>query len=272
MDTQRALPPLDLSWNPLVFVLGQVVISAVLRIEDYVPDLQERFRRNGYPIFNRFEAQTVNVSEGGPVEVGREKRWVFSDKRQAKSIVVGSSFFVLQVSEYSTFESFVEELHSTLTIFGETVSPDLYQRVGFRRINLLEDAERLSLEDSVRAELHGLGEDVFSGDHEQRLEHWGDTEVGRMMVRLMRPAPLSVVPPEIATLGLKLRGPSAQGRKTATLDIDHFLVDADDFDVDDIVRQFWRLHGPSDNAFRNSVTTEALKIWQRGSRIGVGES
>lgn len=264
MAPSRARPPLQLAWNPLVFVLGQVVISPVLQIEDYIPNLQERLRKNGYPAFDRLESQTVKFDRQGSVDVRRETRWVFWNKNKTQSVVISSGFLVLEVSDYQRFDDFMAEFQAVMEIFHAVVDVSLYQRLGFRRINLLEDTPTLPLDSIVREGLRGLEGGVFVDRHDQRLEHWGDTEVGRLMVRLLRPAPESVVPSDLDTTGLTIRQPSAEGRQVATLDIDHFMIEADDFVPDAIVDGFWLLHDGSDLAFRESVTADALQVWAKG--------
>lgn len=266
--THRARNSLKLAWNPLVFVLGQVVTSAVLRIEDYIPELQERFRKNGYPRFDRVESQAIRLGPKGGFDITHESRWIFSSKEATKSVVVSSGFVALEESEYVSFENFVEELYSTLTLFNEVVGAELYQRVGFRRINLLEDCERLPLDRIFKAGLLGLAGDVFAGQREQRVEHWGDSSVGRMMVRLLRPAPESVVSPDLEVSGLSVRQPRMSDWDTATLDIDHFAVRQHEFSPDSVVEDFWSLHDSSDLAFREAVTSEALETWEKGDPHG----
>lgn len=260
----RARPALDLAWNPLVYVLGQVVTSPVLRIEDYVPELQERFRSNGYPNCDRLETQTVKMGPGGDPDVARDTRWAFYDKDRAHSLVVTSRFLVLETSTYQSFESFIARFQDALELYQDVVNVGLYQRLGFRRVNLFEDSPGLPLDEIVGERLQGLPGDLFAHSHEQRAEHWGNTDIGRLMVRLLRPAPTSVVPSDLETTMLQMRGPTTEGRKTATLDIDHFLVAEHDFVPGEVIERFSWLHESSDLAFRESVTNQALQAWTEG--------
>lgn len=262
--TERVRPPLTLAWNPLVFVLGQVVTSPVLRIEDYIPELQERFRKNGYPGFNRVETQNVRVGAKGALDVANETRWILSSKDLTRSVVVGPGAVVLQCTEYGTFDDFVAELRDVLALFNEVVDVALYQRLGLRRINLFEHSDALPIDEIVQEGLRGLAGDVFSEDHEQRVEHWGNTPAGRLMVRLLRPAPETVVTPDLDTTGLVLREPRVSGRETAMLDIDHFRIGQAEFSPESVVDQFWLLHDASDQAFRESVTERAIAMWEQG--------
>lgn len=263
----RSRPPLDLAWNPLVLVLGQVVTSAVLKIEGYVPELQERLRRNGYPRFNRVETQGIRIGPGESVELQRETRWIFSTKDSHASVVVGANVIVLQVSKYTSFEEFAERLSTVLTMYQDIVAVELRQRLGFRRINLLEGCRDLPIEKIVIPGFGGILGDIYTDGHEQRVEHWGRTESGRLMVRYLRPSPPTIVPPDIDTTGLSTRASRTSGRDSATLDIDHFVIGTGDFDPPAIVEDFWSLHDGSDSAFREAVTPHAISIWEQGDPL-----
>lgn len=257
---------MQLSWNPIAFALGQVVISAILEIERYVPALQERLRRSGYPLFDRLELQEVRVGPNAQPELRQETKWVFSSKDRSRAAVVGPRFIALEQTEYATFDGFVSELGALAEIAGEILDIAVYERVGFRRVNLLEETPDLSIEDTFREELRGLDASLFSASTEQRYEHWGDTPAGRMMVRLLRPAPETIVPPELVGTTLPLREARCPQDQTATLDIDHFRVETADFTADGVRESFWGLHDASDRAFRAAVTDHALDVWQKVER------
>lgn len=263
MNSKRARPPLALAWNPIVFALGQVVISAVLELERYVPALQERLRRSGYPLFERVDLQEVRMGPTVQPEFRQETKWVFSSKDRTRAAVVGPQFIVLEQTRYSTFDDFIDELNSVLAIVNEVLDIAAYQRLGFRRVNLLEETSSLPLSDVLREGIQGIDHDLFSGNSEQRYELWGSTPVGRMMVRLMRPAPETVIPPELMGTTLPIEGAGVAQKLTATLDVDHFQVETADFIPSAVIESFWSLHDASDRAFRAAVSEHALQTWKK---------
>ena len=63
----------------LVLVLGQVRFSPVRQMSDYIPAIQEEFRRHGFPIERAGKVQQLifGPSGGVPVQVVEEQRWEY---------------------------------------------------------------------------------------------------------------------------------------------------------------------------------------------------
>ncbi len=156
MDNRRVIEPLDLATNPLVFVLGQVVFSPVLRMGNYVPELQEQFRRAGFPRFHQLDAQELRLGPGG-AQVIPDRRWVFADRENQIAVVLSASFVVVEQTRYVSFESFIETVAQAVEIIGEVLDVDLCERLGFRRVNLIEPGSSgLSLREFFQPGLRGL--------------------------------------------------------------------------------------------------------------------
>jgi uncharacterized protein (TIGR04255 family) len=265
VETRRALAPLNLATNPLVFVLGQVVFTPVLRIADYVPELQENFRRAGFPRFHQLDTQEVRVTTRG-AEVIPERRWVFGDRQNQTAAVLSTNFVVLEQTHYTSFEPFVETLARVVETIVASVDVNLCERLGFRRVNLIEPGSSgLSLRAFFQPGLRGLDPSALNVDQlHAQLEERGRTPEGELMVRLITPAPEGGLPPDVGMTLLKRRPRLDDRGESALLDIDHFSTQERDFTGDGVVDGFWELHRRSDEAFRAAVTSEALGFWERG--------
>ena len=102
----RKEPALKLKKSPLVFVLSQVRFSPILKMENYVPDIQEDLRKQGFPRYKKEDIQ--QVSFGGPdIRAERDNRWVFSSRDQTEAIVLAPTFVVYETTNYDVFETFV---------------------------------------------------------------------------------------------------------------------------------------------------------------------
>lgn len=265
-DERRQLPPLELRENPLVFTLGQIVIAPVLRMGDYVAQIQEKFRRAGFPRFGEVDTQQIRIQNQQP-EIVADKRWVFATRDNRSAVVLSTNFVVLEQTTYTTFEDFLGLLAKAVTTVSEVVGVDFCERFGFRRINLVETADSgLSLREFFKPGLRGLDPEALGLERvEARLEERGVTPAGTLVLRLTKGAPGQALPPDVMPTTLEHREPSTTGHH-ALLDIDHYSTQPRDFTESAVIDGFWDLHRFSDAAFRAAVTEAALAFWQRGTR------
>ncbi len=72
-----------LSAQPQVLALCQVQTSQVRQMEQYIPVIQEVFRRNGFPIDRAGKVQQVTFETGGgaPVQVLEQQRWEYEPRK-----------------------------------------------------------------------------------------------------------------------------------------------------------------------------------------------
>ena len=262
MDNRRAQPPLDLAWNPIAFALGQVVISPVLQLANYIPEIQEKLRHSGYPRYQQHELQALQISSpNSPPVVAQATRWLFLNADHTGAISIGSESIVIERSVYSSFDEFSSELGRVINVVQSIVDIQLFERIGFRRINLIEPTDELTLEQMFREGVLGVDLSGKVSTTSRKFEIWADTDVGRMMVRLLRPSPDGVLPPELSASQLSIR--PAQSVDSATLDIDHFEVRSAEFKDELVIESLWRLHAAADYAFRQTVSDDALRAWRQ---------
>ncbi len=246
-----------------MFALGQVVISAVLNMESYIPEIQERLRKSGYPRFERLELQTLRFEARSNPRMQTDTRWLFINRDDTGLVSINTHSVVLERSEYGSFDDFASELAAVLAQIQEVIDVEITDRLGFRRVNLIEGQDDLPLTDALSGGLLGIDAGSFADAAEHRYEFWADTPVGRLMVRTSHPVPEDVLPDDLLPSRLIVRRPAVPTR-AATVDIDHFMVEPADFSAENIIESFWKLHDASDQAFRSAVTEAALEAWQKG--------
>ena len=78
----RTEPRLKLRRSPLILVLAQIRFNPLLKMSDYIPDIQEAMRGKGLIRFNQEETQQVVF--GPVVKTNQTTRWVFGTS-EAKS-------------------------------------------------------------------------------------------------------------------------------------------------------------------------------------------
>ena len=232
-------------------------------MESYIPEIQERLRKTGYPRYERLDLQAVRLEPGSIPRMHADTRWQFINRDRTGLVSINTNSIVLERSEYTSFDDFADELADVLSQIQEVIDADLIDRLGFRRVNLLEEHSNLPIAQSLNPGLLGIRAEAFTTAGEHKYEFLANTDLGRLIVRTTHPAPEGSLPVDLSSSQLNVRQP-ADSSSAATVDIDHFMVEPADFSVDGIIESFWKLHDASDQAFRSAVTDKALAAWRRG--------
>ena len=213
---------MSLAWNPIVFALGQVVISAVLNMESCIPEIQELLRKTGYPRFERLELQALRLEAGSTPRMHSETRWLFINRDRTGLVSINPNSIVLERSEYTSFDDFANELADVLGHVQEVIDVELIDRLGFRRVNLLEEHSNLPVAEALSPGLLGINAEAFTTGSEHKYEFLANTGEGRLIVRTSYPAPEGALPVDLSSGQLNIRKPT-EAASAATVDIDHFM-------------------------------------------------
>jgi uncharacterized protein (TIGR04255 family) len=249
--------------GPLVYVLAQVVISPILQMRQYIPDIQEELRKSGYPRFQEDQIQDVLFSPQPQTRIS--SKWTFLDISGHNSVIISNNFVVLETSAYQTFEKFAENLDKVLNVVNKFAQISLVERIGLRYVNLIRPNQNESLDDYLHSGLLGLptnreGTKRLISQYESRDQ----SDIGgQIIVRLLQVAGEGFLPPDLEANHLKFEigNPIRIGETKGILDIDHFLITQSEFNSKQLVESIWQLHSWTKQAFETSVTPEALKTW-----------
>jgi uncharacterized protein (TIGR04255 family) len=251
---------LHLQNSPLIMVLAQVRFSPVLKMAEFVPQLQEQLRHQGYP---RFRAAQVNELElGAQPRVTQQDRWFFADKDNHEAVVLASDFIVLETSKYDCFEEFSARLKSLLEILGNGVEVGLSERLGLRYVDLILPSLGETLDQYLQPGLRGLrASDLETKNVLNRFEARGQTNLGQLVLKLHQNDTGSFLPPDLLLAELTYDRTVEQGTVVTLLDIDHFSEQSRDYDPEALLKTMWELHEYTEKAFRSSITPLALERW-----------
>jgi uncharacterized protein (TIGR04255 family) len=249
--------------GPLVYVLAQVVISPILQMKQYIPEIQEELRKGGYPRFQ--EDQIQDVIFGPQPQTRMSLRWTFLDAGGHNSVVISNNFIVLETSAYQTFEKFAEDLGKVLSVVNKFAQISLVERIGLRYVNLIRPNQNELLDDYLYSGLLGLpnnreGTKRLISQYESRDQ----SDIGgEIIVRLLQATGKGFLPPdlEVNHLTFSIRDPHQENELKGILDIDHFLIAQSEFNSKRLVESIWQLHKWTKQAFEISVTPSALKAW-----------
>ncbi len=261
---KRTLPALKLQESPLVLVLVQVRIAPVVKMGDYIPDIQESLRRTGLPRFSAGE--DIQVQVGQTAVVSRTPRWEFQSRDQTHSVVVTQDFIAAQTTAYNVYKDFEEFFSNPLQVIGEIVEPSLVQRLGLRYVDLIRPGPERGIEDFLKPGLQGLkADEIGANSLLSRFEMLAQTGVGMMRIKCLQSNDGSPLPPDLRTNTLNLDSTVANGlavgEVVTILDLDHFADEPMDYEPASLVNSIGDLHDNLDQAFRAAVTEDAMKAW-----------
>jgi len=257
---------LHLPKSPLIFVLAQIRISPVMKMEEKIPDMQEAFRKNGFPRLIKRDIETTKGQPNQGVIVENNTQWEFISKNKKASVLVDQNFMIYQVSEYDVFESFLGEFREAAKIFGEYTEPNLVEKLGLRYIDLVIPEDGKNPASYFCDDLRGFtigstgNRDSFLCES---VSHYGSKM--KLIHRYIEAQKGIAFPSNLMPITLDLKKEVSMNSEFAVLDMDAISDYEDDFSVEVLTKTLWELHGIQEEAFKASVTAEALKEWSQSN-------
>jgi len=270
MAIARKCRYVPLSQQPLVLVLGQVRFSPVRKMADYIPAIQEDFRRHGFPIERAGKIQQLTITPAG-VQSSEQERWEYRTRDERWSITVLQDSVVLQTTAYERFEDFADRFERALwTVLGNTEQDQLgiVQRVGLRYIDLVRPRVGEDHRAYLRPGLHGIADEVFTvGSHRVHVECVGRTAVGAvagtLIVRVAQNDQGFDLPPDLVGAAPPHEIRARAGELVTLIDMDHFVEGNFDPDAAWAVARAYEMHDHLIETFHQHVVTEhAVEAWR----------
>lgn len=260
---KRTLPALRLPHSPLVYVIAQINISAVMAMEQYVPQIQELLRHKGFPRFKEGILPELRLDTlGSPPTIITHPRYEFQDRDGRTGIVVSPKFVGVHTNRYSNCEEFLEIVSLAVEILQQTAKPDLVERIGLRYVDLIRLASGENMRDYVPEHLVGYDTDqVKVAEASFAFQFTGKSSHGRILARGYPAQSGNALPPDLQNAPLDYSEIPASNSGDAFLDFDHSSEAKLEFGTTEIVASIEQLHDALDLIFRKSVTANALKKW-----------
>ncbi len=270
MPTARNCRFVPLSKQPLVLVLCQVRFSPVRKMADYVPAIQEEFRRHGYPIERSGKVQQLTITPAA-VQVVDQDRWEYRTKDEQWTITVLHDSVVLQTTAYQRFEGFADHLaRAVRTVLSKTEQDKfgVVERIGLRYVDLVQPRRGEEYRSYLRPGFHGVTDDAFRpGTHRLHVESVGRTSVldteGTMVVRVSQNDQGFDLPPDLVGGAPKHQSRATRGELVTLIDMDHFVEGKFEPDTNWVLERAYALHDDLIETFHKYVITEqAVEAWR----------
>lgn len=259
-------PHYRLAKDPLSLVLCQVRYSKVRKMPEFMAEISDRLRSQGFPEDVSVTMQRVVFTPAGP-QAQEAKIDEFRSKDHRWSLVIGEDACALLTSGYSTFAEFSSQLRKCMGIINEVAGLQHGQihRVGIRYVDVIDPDQGESFRDYLQDSLHGPKSSVIQASAQQlHLESVGKTDLGTMIIRMTQNDQGIVIPPDImmnSPLVYKMSPPL--GKMITLLDSDHYAEHLFDYDLDRIVSLTDELHQAINAAWFNDIITDHAKAkWE----------
>jgi uncharacterized protein (TIGR04255 family) len=249
--------------QPLKFVLAEIGYSTTLKMQEYLPDIQERLKHK-YPISEKTTAQAIQVQLGG-IDLKTIDNWSFTSKDKKKAFTITPERLVYFSSNYDRFDGFLENCLEIINTINDISDFQLITKIGLRYSDLIEVPESMTMSQLI--DEHFLfSSDVldFGENPQQRNESFITTKNGVMAVRTLYGFNNLIMLPDISNLPIKIDG-AKNSSERVILDIDHVWhcrEESISFDLKKIEQTLDQLHIESREAFWK-ITTEFArnKVW-----------
>lgn len=151
--------------GPLAVVLAQIRFAPVVQISQYIPQIQDRLRKDGFPFFNVLQGEAIQPKPNGDIDRIPLTQWIFSSPEYDQNIIVDSEQLVYQIfntREYS-YDIFMQRFMGILQLFDGIVDLSLLTRFGLRYINSIPERTDLSWKMFVSKNFHDV---TFPKNHD----------------------------------------------------------------------------------------------------------
>lgn len=250
-----------LSNQPLKFVLAEFRYSPVLQIANYIPQLQETFRKK-YPVFDKRTEQSLHVHPGG-LQVTAVDSFLFISSNRKHAIEINQDRLVFFTSDYPRYDEFESLCREALQALVEVVAPALVTRIGLRYGDLILVEGSEAMADLVDTHLTLPSVLADSGNMlQQRNESLIKTSVGGMTVRSLYGTHGLSCFPDIQGLPVDIDTNEGVSERMV-LDFDHFWEaegKSVEFDINMMLSKLKQMHDISRAAFWKITTDYARNV------------
>lgn len=254
--------------NPPVYLtLAQVRFNPILKLVDFLPGIQERFRHAGYPDFEHQHLISIQVAmqdgQSTPKPV-QQDRFQLGNLEKTHTFILDGQSLTLQSTNYGRFETFSECFLQGMEMVHQAVELAFTERIGLRYLDRVIPQAGETIEQYLAEQVHGLtsrlgGRPVYS--YTEALNEVGKIKlVSRVAIQ---DGPLAF-PPDIqpGNMAVAEKFVSYTG-KCAILDNDGFVEGREAFSFRAVSDYLQAIHEVIGTAFKATATPYAFTAWDK---------
>lgn len=253
---------------PVFYTVAEARFNKILRMEKYVPEIQDRLRLRGFPSYQKQEDLHFRVDlDNQKFQKQETSRWVFLNNTRTECYVLRLGSIAYHATGYETFQPFSDKVVDGIEDIHEVVSLACIERLGLRMLDAVTPKEGQSPECFLVESLHGTSSKIGGKFKHSFLEAVSEADGGEILAsRVFTVDGGLPLPPDLHPLFLELpnRLKGLKG-KNATLDNDCSTSKRMDItaklDRNVVAESLKTLKACVNKAFYESITEFARKEW-----------
>ena len=254
---------------PVCLTIAQVCFSEMLKLKSQLPEIQDKFREIGFPIYKSEQLQEFEYGperEGSAhLSVNKRTRYRFSNRKETAAFLLDHRSLTYLLSDYPVFDTFAKQFGDGMKIIQENLSLEVAERLGMRMLDAIQPLQSERIEQYLIPEALGLSNHLNLGlPHQQTLIESVFSDIDRSVVmRAVRLLEGIALPPDLLPLRVKLDARFTEHRgETVMLDCDSSSTSRVDFDVRSLLERLRELKSALTCCFTAIVTPYALDSWK----------
>jgi uncharacterized protein (TIGR04255 family) len=225
---------------PVIYTLAQVQFTPILKMAQFMPDIQEALRQT-LPLLEEKQEVSIRfaISKEGPPQPQptQTTSWQFLSLDRRTALYLRNNNFVFHSTAYKDFEDFFARMQELLAAVQNVVNIGVVVRYGLRYVDVFQTDEGGFPSRHFIPSLQGLsgtelgrvgglqGVDGLNAKAEQRVnETIYSTAFGTMTVRMIESVGAVTLAPDLSATSVVVPNfpePDPQ-KQFISLDIDHF--------------------------------------------------
>jgi uncharacterized protein (TIGR04255 family) len=262
-----------LSNAPIYYALAQVRFSALALLDQYVPAIQDKLRKVGYPDFQTALVATIplNAIGGGPGNVPPslmpQARYAFLNEEKTSGFIMDQSMIFFQTTAYDTFDAFVAETLRGITLLHEATEFSFSERVGIRMLDAVCPIEGEELSAYLVPGVLGLSDNLKPREllfsvSETRTKLAESTLISRTTIFKQSKEGVSF-PVELQPINLEVADKFKSVKDLyAVIDTDCWTEKREKFSVETLDKRLRLLYLDLRRSFDSTVTSHAMDVWK----------
>jgi uncharacterized protein (TIGR04255 family) len=253
---------------PLYFAIMQARFNPTFGLDSYAPQIQDRFRKHGFPDAQKGVLRTLNLStpiEGAAPQlpVADTGRYTFYNMNQTSGFILDQGALSFLTTDYDVFETFSRDFRQGLESVHEAVQLSYTDRIGFRYLDAVFPKADETFGDYLNPSVLGLTESF----QESLVHSFSETSLrfnnATVMSRVILQDGQVGFPPDLLpnVLHVAERFRILRGSH-AILDFDGYFEGREAFNIDRIDDHLKTIHEEIAKVFRATITSKAVKVWE----------
>jgi uncharacterized protein (TIGR04255 family) len=254
---------------PVFLTIAQARFNPILKLSDFLADIQESFRQAGFPDFSSHRIASIQFltqigQPPAPTPVSQET-FLFGNVERTQLFILDQCSLTLQSTDYDRFEAFTAHFRDGLRRVDDSVKLAFSERVGLRYLDRVMPQPGETIGQYLKEQVHGLASHIGGKSLYSYAESMNAVENIKLRSRvLIQPGGLTFPPDLPQPIGMNVPKRFTEYHGTsAVLDNDGFVEGREAFSVEAVASHLDTIHDVVSAAFKTTASEYAFDIWNK---------